>query len=42
MELVHDLPGVGENLQDHMIVYETYETHEPVAHTIEEMKVSIL
>ncbi|MDI7066026.1 GMC family oxidoreductase N-terminal domain-containing protein, partial [Klebsiella pneumoniae] len=29
--LVHDLPGVGENLQDHLEMYIQYECKEPVS-----------
>jgi choline dehydrogenase len=29
--LVHDLPGVGENLQDHLEMYLQYECKEPVS-----------
>jgi choline dehydrogenase len=29
--LVHDLPGVGENLQDHMEIYQQYECKKPVS-----------
>ena len=31
MTLVHDLPGVGENLQDHLEMYLQYECKEPVS-----------
>ncbi|MGD9942079.1 MAG: GMC family oxidoreductase [Burkholderiaceae bacterium] len=30
IELVHELPGVGENLQDHLQGRLIYETHEPI------------
>jgi choline dehydrogenase-like flavoprotein len=32
--LVHDLPGVGENLQDHLEMYLQYECKEPVSSTL--------
>ncbi|RQS32709.1 MULTISPECIES: choline dehydrogenase [unclassified Burkholderia] len=31
IEVVHDLPGVGENLQDHSEIYIQYECKEPVS-----------
>jgi choline dehydrogenase len=31
IDLVHDLPGVGENLQDHLEVYVQYESKRPVS-----------
>lgn len=30
IEVEHDLPGVGENLQDHLEVYFQYECHQPI------------
>jgi choline dehydrogenase len=31
IEVIHDLPGVGANLQDHLEVYQQYECLEPVS-----------
>jgi choline dehydrogenase len=31
VEVVHDLPGVGENLQDHLEVYVQHESRQPVS-----------
>ena len=31
IDVVHDLPGVGENLQDHLEVYVQYESKQPVS-----------
>jgi choline dehydrogenase len=31
IDVVHDLPGVGENLQDHLEVYIQYESKQPVS-----------
>jgi choline dehydrogenase len=28
--VVHDLPGVGANLQDHLEIYQQYECQQPV------------
>ena len=37
--VVHDLPGVGENLQDHVVAFETYETYDAVSPSEAEFKV---